>query len=43
MRTLEQANEATTLALRHKREQLQADMERLEQEQKVRLAALEDE
>ncbi len=38
-----QANEATTLALRHKREQLQADMERLEQEQKVRLAALEDE
>ena len=28
---------------RRRREQLQADMERLEQEQKVRLAALEDE
>jgi hypothetical protein len=40
---LREANEATTLALRHKREQLQADMERLEEEQKVRLAALEAE
>ena len=39
-RQLREANEAATSALRRKREQLQADMERLEAEQRQRIAAL---
>ena len=37
-RQLREANEAATSALRRKREQLQADMERLEAEQRQRIA-----
>jgi len=42
-RQLREANEAATMALRRKREQLQEDMHRLEKEQQVRLAAMQDE
>jgi len=41
-RQLREANDAATTALRHKREQLQADLDRLEQEQKQRLAVLHE-